>query len=156
PNLVKDEPSVLVATTCPACRRPLAWTVRRSGPPEGPEVAHFLVPMDKAWNDVVLHMLKPATLLLRALRVGLARQHRPGTGLHHGSGHAVAPGVRLVQRPPRQPLPAQGPAKCRRLLPFRRPARALLGAQRLTSRHHQSQHQLASATSAPADHFTPA
>jgi hypothetical protein len=53
PNLVKDEPSVLVATTCPACRRPLAWTVRRSGPPEGPEVAHFLVPMDKAWNDVV-------------------------------------------------------------------------------------------------------
>jgi hypothetical protein len=53
PNLVKDEPSVLVATTCPACRRPLAWTVRRSGPPEGPEVAHFLVPMDEAWNDVV-------------------------------------------------------------------------------------------------------
>src|SRR5262249_57641572 len=25
PSLVKDEPSVLVATTCPACRRPLAW-----------------------------------------------------------------------------------------------------------------------------------
>ena len=53
PNLVKDEPSVLVATTCPACRRPLAWTVTRAGPPEGPEVAHFLVPMDKVWNDVV-------------------------------------------------------------------------------------------------------
>ncbi|HXL19536.1 MAG TPA: organomercurial lyase [Streptosporangiaceae bacterium] len=53
PNLVKDEPSVLVATTCPACRRPQAWTVTRSGPPEGPEVAHFLVPMNKAWNDVV-------------------------------------------------------------------------------------------------------
>ena len=40
PSLVKDEPSVLVATTCPACRRPLAWTVTRSGPPEGSEVAH--------------------------------------------------------------------------------------------------------------------
>jgi hypothetical protein len=53
PSLVKDEPSVLVATTCPACRRPLAWTVTRAGPPEGPEVAHFLVPMDKVWNDVV-------------------------------------------------------------------------------------------------------
>jgi hypothetical protein len=50
---VPDEPSVLVATTCPACRRPLAWTVTRSGPPEGSEVAHFLVPMDKVWNDVV-------------------------------------------------------------------------------------------------------
>jgi len=53
PHLVQDEPSVLVATTCPACRRPLAWTVTRSGPPEGREVAHFLVPMDKAWDDVV-------------------------------------------------------------------------------------------------------
>lgn len=53
PNLVKHEPSVLVATTCPACHRPLAWTVTRSGPPRGREVAHFLLPMDKAWNDVV-------------------------------------------------------------------------------------------------------
>lgn len=53
PHLVKHEPSVLVATTCPACRRPLAWTVTRSGPPEGPEVAHFLVPMARAWDDVV-------------------------------------------------------------------------------------------------------
>ncbi|MBO0817473.1 MAG: hypothetical protein J2P30_20280, partial [Actinobacteria bacterium] len=24
-----------------------------SVPPEGPEIAHFLVPMDKAWDDVV-------------------------------------------------------------------------------------------------------
>lgn len=53
PHLVKDEPSVLVATTCPGCRRPLAWTVTRAGPPEGSEVAHFLVPMDKVWDDVV-------------------------------------------------------------------------------------------------------
>ena len=41
-------------TTCPACRRPLAWTVTRSGPPQGPEVAHFLVSMEnKVWNNVV-------------------------------------------------------------------------------------------------------
>lgn len=53
PHLVNDEPSVLVATTCPACARPLAWTVTRTRPPEGPEVAHFLVPMARAWNDVV-------------------------------------------------------------------------------------------------------
>jgi len=53
PHLVKDEPSVLVATTCPACLRPLAWTVTRSGPPEGPEAAHFLVPMSRVWDDVV-------------------------------------------------------------------------------------------------------
>jgi hypothetical protein len=53
PHLVQDEPSVLVATTCPACRRPLAWTVTRFGPPEGPEVAHLLVPMSRVWDDVV-------------------------------------------------------------------------------------------------------
>ncbi len=53
PHLVKGEPRVLVATTCPACRGPLAWTVTRSEPPAGPEVAHFLVPMDKVWDDVV-------------------------------------------------------------------------------------------------------
>jgi hypothetical protein len=53
PHLVKGEPSVLVATTCPACRRPLAWTVTQFEPPEGPEVAHFLVPMDEVWDDVV-------------------------------------------------------------------------------------------------------
>jgi alkylmercury lyase-like protein len=53
PNLVQYEPSVLVATTCPACRRPLAWTVTPTRPPEGPGVAHFLVPMDKIWDDVI-------------------------------------------------------------------------------------------------------
>jgi len=53
PHLVPGEPSVLVATTCPACRRALAWTVTRSAPPSGPEVAHFLVPMPRAWDDVV-------------------------------------------------------------------------------------------------------
>jgi hypothetical protein len=53
PSLVKDAPSVLVATTCPACQRPLAWTVTRSEPPKGREVAHFLVPMANVWNDVV-------------------------------------------------------------------------------------------------------
>lgn len=53
PNLIEDEPRVLVATTCPACRRALAWTVTCSGPPEGPEVAHFLVPMQRVWDDVV-------------------------------------------------------------------------------------------------------
>src|SRR6476661_7105201 len=122
PNLVKDEPSVLVATTCPACRRPLAWTVTRAGPPEG-----------QGLERRGLRVLEPAPLLFKGLRAGLARQHRPRTRLHHGSRHAVAPGVRLVQRTSRQPLSAQGPSGRRRLLPWRRPAGALLGAQRLTS-----------------------
>lgn len=53
PNLVPDEPSVLVATTCPACGRALAWTVTDAQPPAGAEVAHFLVPMSRVWDDVV-------------------------------------------------------------------------------------------------------
>jgi hypothetical protein len=53
PHLVPHEPSALVATTCPACAAPLAWTVQRSGPPAGPGVAHFLVPVEHIWDDVV-------------------------------------------------------------------------------------------------------
>ena len=53
PHLVPDEPRVLVATTCPACQRALAWNVDRAGPPSGDEVAHFLVPVREMWNDVV-------------------------------------------------------------------------------------------------------
>jgi hypothetical protein len=53
PQLVTSEPDVLVATRCPACDRPLAWVVGRDGPPRGPEVAHFLVPMAKVWDNVV-------------------------------------------------------------------------------------------------------
>jgi alkylmercury lyase-like protein len=53
PHLVPDEPSVLVATTCPGCGRALAWTVSREAPTESPEVAHFLVPMAHVWDDVL-------------------------------------------------------------------------------------------------------
>lgn len=53
PHLVDDEPEVLVATTCPGCGRGLAWTVGREEPPEGEELAHFLVPVAHIWDDVV-------------------------------------------------------------------------------------------------------
>ncbi|HEX5828532.1 MAG TPA: organomercurial lyase [Candidatus Limnocylindrales bacterium] len=53
PHLVPDEPSVLVATTCPGCERAHAWTVTADQPPEGDQVAHFPVPMARVWDDVV-------------------------------------------------------------------------------------------------------
>lgn len=53
PNLVPDEPRVLVATACPSCESPLAWHVTNTGPPAGEAVAHFLVPMSQVWDDVV-------------------------------------------------------------------------------------------------------
>jgi hypothetical protein len=53
PHLVPDDHRVLVATACPSCDAALAWHVSRDGPPTGTEVAHFLVPMQDCWNDVV-------------------------------------------------------------------------------------------------------
>jgi hypothetical protein len=51
--LVPDDPEVLVATTCPACGRPHVWVVGRDGPPPGDQVAHFLVPAARMWDDVI-------------------------------------------------------------------------------------------------------
>ncbi len=53
PHLLPDEPAVLVATTCPGCGAALSWVVDRSAPPVGEEVAHFLVPTARIWDDVV-------------------------------------------------------------------------------------------------------
>jgi hypothetical protein len=53
PHLLDDEPDVLVATRCPACDTPHAWVVGRDGPPTGDQVAHFLVPVRRIWDDVV-------------------------------------------------------------------------------------------------------
>lgn len=53
PHLLPDDPQVLVATTCPSCRAPHAWTVGRDAPPAGEQVAHFLVPVAHIWDDVV-------------------------------------------------------------------------------------------------------
>lgn len=52
-HLVADVSEVLVATTCPACGSALSWIVDRGRPPEGDEVAHFLVPARHMWDDVV-------------------------------------------------------------------------------------------------------
>ena len=53
PHLVEDQPEVLVATQCPGCGSPHAWTVNRHHPPAGDQVAHFLVPVERMWDDVV-------------------------------------------------------------------------------------------------------
>jgi hypothetical protein len=52
-HLLPEEPSVLVATTCPGCGRALSWVVSTSAPPDGSEVSHFLTPVSRIWDDVV-------------------------------------------------------------------------------------------------------
>ena len=53
PHLLSNEPDVLVATRCPGCDAALAWVVGREAPPAGDEVAHFLIPAARMWDDVV-------------------------------------------------------------------------------------------------------
>jgi hypothetical protein len=53
PHLLPDEPDVLVATRCPGCGRPHAWVVNSHEPPPGDQVAHFLIPVARIWDDVV-------------------------------------------------------------------------------------------------------
>jgi hypothetical protein len=53
PHLLPAEGEVLVATRCPACSTPHVWNVGRQEPPVGDQVAHFLVPVARMWDDVV-------------------------------------------------------------------------------------------------------
>jgi hypothetical protein len=53
PHVLPDEGEVLVSTRCPACSRPHAWNVGTERPPDGDQVAHFLVPAAHMWDDVV-------------------------------------------------------------------------------------------------------
>jgi hypothetical protein len=53
PHLVPDCGPTVIAGSCPACQRALAWRVETSAPPTGPERAHFLVPTSRMWDDVI-------------------------------------------------------------------------------------------------------
>ena len=53
PHLVPDAAPAIVAGACPACSTALAWRITADGPPDGDEVAHFLVPTAHMWDDVL-------------------------------------------------------------------------------------------------------
>lgn len=53
PNLLPEHGDLLVSTRCPACSRAHAWNVGSVEPPVGDQVAHFLVPAARMWDDVV-------------------------------------------------------------------------------------------------------
>ncbi|MFL6062826.1 MAG: organomercurial lyase [Marmoricola sp.] len=53
PHLLPEQAPVLVATRCPACATPHVFDVGTAGPPPGDQVAHFLVPTARMWDDVV-------------------------------------------------------------------------------------------------------
>lgn len=53
PHLLPKKAPMLVATRCPACGTPHAWNVDPEVPPAGDQIAHFLVPVARMWNDVV-------------------------------------------------------------------------------------------------------
>jgi len=53
PHLLPAEGEMLIATRCPACAAPLGWSVGTAEPPPGGQVAHFLTPAARMWDDVV-------------------------------------------------------------------------------------------------------
>ncbi|GHJ37985.1 organomercurial lyase [Streptomyces sp. TS71-3] len=53
PHVLREDADAVVATRCPACDTPHAWVVGRGAPPPGDQVAHFLTPMHRVWDDVV-------------------------------------------------------------------------------------------------------
>ena len=77
PHLVVGEPEVLVATTCPGCGGAHAWVVRTDAPPAGDQVAHFLVPAARMWDDVVVSCANQRVFCDDGcLDTWLAREHR--------------------------------------------------------------------------------
>ncbi|GAA1114879.1 organomercurial lyase [Kribbella jejuensis] len=52
-HLLPDQGPMLVATTCPECGQAHAWRIDNQQPPSGEQIAHFLVPAARMWDDVV-------------------------------------------------------------------------------------------------------
>lgn len=53
PHLVPDCGPTIIAGSCPACERPMVWRIDTTSPPDGAERAHFLVPTQHMWDDVI-------------------------------------------------------------------------------------------------------
>jgi hypothetical protein len=51
PNLLSTE--VVVATTCLNCSQSHSWRVDPNTPPQGQQIAHFLIPTGRMWDDVI-------------------------------------------------------------------------------------------------------
>ena len=99
-HLLPDEPDVLVATRCPGCDAALAWVVGRDAPPAGDEVAHFLTPAARMWDDVVRTCGHQRLFCGEDVRRRVAGAQRARARLRHGSRHALAPRPRLVRGSP--------------------------------------------------------
>ncbi len=127
PQLVTDDPEVLVATQCPGCGKPLAWVVNREAPPLGDEVAHFLVPMAQCWDDVVNTCSNQRLFCSVECVQRWAQSTDRGTRLRHGPGHAVAPGLSLVRGAPGDGLRATRAGPRPGVLPLGRAHRPVLG-----------------------------
>ena len=53
PHMLEVESPMLVSTRCPNCSQPHSWDVGRLVPPTGSQVAHFLLPVSRQWEDIL-------------------------------------------------------------------------------------------------------
>ncbi len=133
PHLVPAQPEALVATTCPACGTPHAWTVTTAEPPAGDQVAHFLTPMAHVWDDVV-HACEHQRIFCSTACVDrLARSHRPRARRRLRPRDPLATRLGVVRRTARPRLPPTRAARGGRLLRERRTGRRVLGHAGLVS-----------------------
>ena len=122
PHLLPDQGPMLVATTCPACDQAHAWRVDDQEPPVGDQVAHFLVPTARMWDDVVYTCGNQRIFCSEACVSTWLDRVRTPARLPDGPPDPVAAGVRLVRRttrarlrPPRADRFRRLPSKCRTL-----------------------------------------
>ncbi|MBK8460459.1 MAG: hypothetical protein IPL43_10020 [Micropruina sp.] len=90
PHLLPAEGAVLVSTRCPACAAPHAWNVSNAAPPPGDQVAHFLTPVARMWNDVVHTCGNQLPAQRRSLR-GVLGPVTLTTSVHGASRRPVGP-----------------------------------------------------------------
>ena len=128
PHLLTWEDELLVATRCPACGAPLAWSVGRSCPPVGRQVAHFLVPAAHMWDDVVHTCRHQRIFCSRDCVDHWLDQTSQTLGVCDGPTSALAVRVAVVRRAPRAGLPATRPRHRGRVHEGVGVERVLLGA----------------------------
>ena len=116
PHLLPDQGPMLVATTCPACDRAHAWAVDHREPPAGGQVAHFLIPAARMWDDVVYTCSNQRIFCSEDCLAIWLNESRTPARRRAGLADVVAAHGRLVRGPSRAWLCPPRAERCRRLL----------------------------------------
>jgi Alkylmercury lyase len=128
PRLLPDQGPMRWATTCPACDQAHAWRVDDREPPAGGQVAHFLVPTARMWDDVVYTCKNQRIFCSEDCVAIWLNESGHQRGHRDGLGDVVAARGRLVRGPSRAWLCPPRAERCCRLPAQCRTLRHVLGS----------------------------